>query len=97
MGTKCQIFAAIYIKQPRSLWDVTTPIFELVKQIENDDIGLRTMRLITKLGVETVEGLAQYSAAYLRTQTANPDAVVDVLGTLLEQKYHITFQETYRL
>ena len=74
---------------------MTTPIFQLVRQIEDDDIGLRAMRLVTKLGVETVEGLAQYSAAYIRTQTADPEAVVDALGQLLTTQYHLTFSETY--
>ncbi|MBI5003146.1 hypothetical protein HZC31_07205 [Candidatus Woesearchaeota archaeon] len=74
---------------------MTTPIFQLVRQIENDDIGLRAMRLVTKLGVETVEGLAQYSTAYLRTQTTNPDALVDVLGQLLTTQYQLTFSEKY--
>ena len=75
---------------------MTTPIFQLVRQIENDDIGLRAMRLITKLGVETVERLAQYSTPFLKSQTAEPEAVVEALGRLLNDKYHLHFSETYR-
>ncbi len=75
---------------------MTTPIFQLVRQIEDDDIGLRTMRLVTKLGVRTVEGLAEYSAAYIRTQTADSEAVVDVLAELLTTQYQLTFAETYK-
>ena len=74
---------------------MTTSIFQLVRQIKDDDIGLRTIRLITKLGVETVEGLAQYSPAYIRTQTADPEAVVDMLGQLLTTQYQLTFSEKY--
>ena len=75
---------------------MTTPIFHLVRQIENDDIGLRAIRLVTKLGVETVEGLAEYSAPYLRSQTSNPDDVIDTLAQLLTTQYQLTFAETYK-
>lgn len=72
-----------------------TPIFQLIRQIDDDNIGLRVVHLVTKLGTKTVEELANYSRKYVASQTMNPEEVVSALGTLLEQKYGLQFSETY--
>lgn len=68
-----------------------TPIHGLIQRIEDHDIGMKAMRLVVELGVESVEDLAKYSRNRLLNK-GYEHSVVDVLAIKLAA-YQRSFKE----
>ncbi|GEM_PF-5943167 len=66
------------------------PIFGLLRRIEDDTVRREALTLVNYLGVQTVEGLAQYSKPALIQNDVTPETV-GVLEQLLQTEYQIQF------
>ncbi len=73
----------------------TQPIFGLLRRIEDDSIRREALTLVGYLGIQTVQGLANYSKQYLVNNDITPETL-DELERLLTAEYNLNFNPQER-